>query len=458
MDDKIRILFHNRDAAGVNYFRTNTPAVQLERDHSDKLFIEINNDLDFNKPETIDYLKTFDIINYHRNMISGSANMLKLKNELAKAGVIMVMDIDDYWHLDKTHPFYFSSIQSKMHEEIIDNIKIADYVTTTTDLFAEEIRKITGKDNVMVYPNAVDPSWMVQFADNRKPDPDGLVRITYMAGSSHQNDIKQLDGVINRLNADPQTKGKFKIIVAGWDTQGTTTETKFNQEFGQELQQRGLWTREIIKSINKSMGNVDLIVGIPDDIRNKYRNNVFISNKRSIRPDESVYLQYERTLTDNHNIIENEEYVEWLHTFSKEDYDNEGNFARRWTKKANTYATVLDETDISIAPLADNKFNRMKSNLKQVECWSRKIAIVCSDIPPYNVDGVHEKNCMLVPNKKNAEKYWFKYLKRLIVDEELRNNIGQNLYDEFGVKYHLANVTNKRAEFYQTIAKKEVTA
>ena len=49
MDDRIKILFHNRDAAGVNYFRTNTPAVQLERDHSDKFHVEINSDLDLRR-------------------------------------------------------------------------------------------------------------------------------------------------------------------------------------------------------------------------------------------------------------------------------------------------------------------------------------------------------------------------------------------------------------------------
>ena len=37
------------------------------------------------------------------------------------------------------------------------------------------------------------------------------------------------------------------------------------------------------------------------------------------------------------------------------------------------------------------------SNLKQVECWTRKLPIVCSDIPPYSVHGKHMENCMLVP-------------------------------------------------------------
>ena len=42
---KIKILFFNRDAAGVNYYRTLTPAQQLERDHDDDFQVEINPDI-----------------------------------------------------------------------------------------------------------------------------------------------------------------------------------------------------------------------------------------------------------------------------------------------------------------------------------------------------------------------------------------------------------------------------
>ena len=451
MTDKIKVLFFNRDVAGVNYFRTSTPAQQLERDHSDKFRVEINPDLDLTKPETIEYLKSFHIIHYHRQLAGDTNQEIQLANLLREAGVTLVCDIDDYWELDKTHPFYILSRDQKMNERIIDSLKIADFITTTTDLYASEIRKITGKDNVIVLPNSVDPTWMKQFQDNRKPDPNGKVRITYMAGSSHLNDLQQLQGVVNRLRADKETKDKFKIILAGWDTQGTTTDVKFNEDFGKELQKRGLWDRKTIKSINSSNGNVDLIEGIPDDLKEMYRDNIFIRNRRDIKSEESVYLAYEKILTDNYGIIESSEYIKWLGKYERGTYGDEVNFGRRWTKKANIYAKVLDETDISIAPLADNKFNKMKSNLKQVECWSRKIPIVTTDIPPYNVDGVHEHNCILIPNKKNSDKYWFKYLKKLIVDEDYRKKIGENLHDDFKEKYNLKHVTAKRAEFYESV-------
>lgn len=452
MDGKIRILFYNLDGAGVNYFRTQTPAQELERNHSDEFYIEINPQLDFNDPNIIEYLKSFHIIHYHRQFLNDTAQMLKLADELRKSGTILIVDIDDYWNLHKAHPYYGMSKEKQLHVPIIENLKIADYVTTTTDLFASEIKKITGKDNVGVFYNSIDPIWMKQFQDNWKPDPDGLVRITYMAGSSHMVDVQQLNTVVNVLNSDKQTKGRFKIIIAGWDAQGSTTEITFNQEFAEELQKLGLWTEDVVKAINKTRGDVDQIPNISQELKDKYRNNVFKSEQRDIKSEESVYFTYENILTDNHKIIDNPDYLQWLMNFERNvKYENEGNFARRWTEKANTYAKVLDETDIVLAPLADNQFNRMKSNLKQVECWTRKLPIVCSDIPPYNVHGRHMENCILIPAEKNAHKYWKKYLKKLILDADLRKQLGEQLYEDFKIEYNLADVTKKRAEFYKDV-------
>lgn len=455
MDGKIRILFYNLDNAGVNYFRTLTPAMEIDRNHGDEFYTEINPQLDFNDPKIIDYLKSFHIIHYHRQFLYETKQMVKLAEELRKSGTVLICDIDDYWQLHKKHPFYGLSVEKKLHIPILENLKIADYVTTTTDLFAAEIRKVTGKDNVKVFYNSVDPTWMKQFQNNWKPDPDGLVRITYMAGSSHMVDLEQLEGVMNVLSNDSDLKGKFKVILAGWDTEGNTTDIIFNQEFGNELQKRGLWTPEMVKAINNSRGNVDALPNLPEDIKNKYRDKIFKYEQRDIKSTESVYLYYERILTDNHRMITNDDYKQWLMNFERNvQYPNEGNFARRWTQKANNYARVLDETDIVIAPLADNTFNRMKSNLKQVECWTRKLPIVCSDIPPYNVHGRHLENCILIPAKKNAHKYWQKYLKRLILDADLRKKLGEQLYEDFKEEYNLANVTKKRVEFYKAVVAK----
>ena len=199
----------------------------------------------------------------------------------------------------------------------MENLKIADYVTTTTDLFAEEIRKVTGRDNVGIFYNSINPTWMKQFQNNWKPDPDGLVRITYMAGSSHMGDIEQLDGVMNVLSNDWQLRDKFKVIIAGWDTEGNTTDVTFNQDFGSELQKKGLWTHEVVKAINKSRGDVDKIPKISQELKDKYRDKIFNSQQRDIKSEESVYYFYDKILTDNHRMIKNQDYLQWLMNFER---------------------------------------------------------------------------------------------------------------------------------------------
>jgi hypothetical protein len=57
-------------------------------------------------------------------------------------GIITVMDLDDYWLPTKEHPAYHLVQQHKLHEKIVANLKVAKYVTTTTEIFAQEIKKI----------------------------------------------------------------------------------------------------------------------------------------------------------------------------------------------------------------------------------------------------------------------------------------------------------------------------
>jgi hypothetical protein len=270
-----------------------------------------------------------------------------------------------------------------------------------------------------------------------------------MAGSSHMGDMKQLNDMMNIPNM--KIPDKFKMILAGWDTQGTTSKSTFNQAFAKALQKRSLLNKKMIKSINRSQGDVDKIEGLPNDIKELFRDNVFETNKRDIESKESIYLYYENILTNNRAIINDKNYLGWLDNLERNLYEgDEGTFARRWTQKANSYAVVLDETDVSLAPLAEHPFNLAKSNLKQVECWSRKIPLICTDIPPYNVDGVNMKNSILIPYGRKTGKQWGKAIKLLTTETNLREDLGEQLHLDFKDKYHLKNVTNTRAEFYKS--------
>lgn len=455
--EKKKILFYSNDVGGVNYYRIKTPAIQLDLLDNNKNFsVEINNKLDFLNPETINYLMGFDIIHYHRELSTNPQINLGIINKLKESGVKLVVDVDDHWDLHKNHPQYHNAKEKNHKKMIFSNLLNADYITTTTQIFADEIEKNIKKKNVFVFENSINPEIMTQFKPNKTKNKDGLVTITYMGGSTHLNDLRQLEGVVNILNSDPDVKNKFKIIIAGWDSRGKKNEMVFNENLKRELMERNIWNYKIISSINKVKGNINLVKEIPKDLKIKYQNNMFIKKERNIETRESVYSEYEKILTDGYKLIDNKEYYNWLMGFEVNGiYHNEFNYGRRWTKPPNKYATVLDETDIVIAPLEDNSFNRCKSELKQTECWTRKLPILCSDIAPYNIYGVHMKNCVLIPNKKNAKKYWVKYLKKLILDEKLRNELGNGLYNDFNNKFNLENVTKKRLEFYKNVVLNE---
>lgn len=72
---------------------------------------------------------------------------------------------------------------------------MADYVTTTTPLFANEIKK--HNKNVFVIPNAINPEEK-QFIP--QPTKSDRLRFGIIYGSSHEHDIALLEGLTNQLH------------------------------------------------------------------------------------------------------------------------------------------------------------------------------------------------------------------------------------------------------------------
>ena len=66
------------------------------------------------------------------------------------------MDLDDYWAPGTHHPAYHLIKNAEIDKKIVANLKVAKNITTTTTLFADEIKK--HNKNVFVLPNAIDPT------------------------------------------------------------------------------------------------------------------------------------------------------------------------------------------------------------------------------------------------------------------------------------------------------------
>ena len=137
-------------------------------------------------------------------------------------------------------------------------------------------------------------------------------------------------------------------------------------------------------------------------------------------------------------------------------------YRRVWTKPITTYASNYNLFDVSMAPLKEHMFNKVKSQLKVIEAGFHKKALIAQNFGPYQIDCVNvieyggkineNGNSILVDTSKN-HKDWYKSMKKLYDNPELVDLMGNNLYNLVNEKYHIDVVTKNRAFFYQEIVK-----
>lgn len=401
---KINVLVLPSDTSGVGRYRSVDPHIKLQNLYPEDFHVDIDYQPKIND---INYWKKYQIVHFHRSFgqIEQCPQLIK---SLQSLGIIMIGDIDDYWLPTKEHPIHQLIVENQMHKKIVDNLKACDYVTTTTELFANEIRKIN--KNVIVLPNAIDPK-EPQF--NEPTLPSDKVRVGWLGGSSHLHDLKLLEGMVSKLGP---IQDKLQYYVCGFDIRGTVTE--INKETGERKQ-------------------------------------------RPIKPEETVWVKYEQIFTDNYKII-SPEYKLFLDNFKEEEYpavENE-NYVRVWTRPVDSYARNYSNFDISLAPIKNHVFNRMKSQLKVIEAGFYKKALIASNVGPYTIDLKHamkngeftDGNALLVDEVKNHSD-WAKHIKKLVDNPNMITDLGERLYETVSQKYDLNIVTKTRAEFYKSLIK-----
>jgi len=400
---KIKILVVPSDRSGVGKFRSVDPHIFLQNQYPEDFHVDIVYEPPY---DDFNFWTQYQIVAYHRSIGPDFEKAHRLIQMLNSLGIITVCDIDDYWMPGKEHPIHDIIRVNKINEKIIANLKVSKYVTTTTTLFADEIKK--ANKNVVVFPNAINPN-EPQFKEPTE-DSDRL-RIGWLGGSSHLHDIQLLDNGFSKVTS---YKDKVQYVLCGFDTRGTVTE------------------------INAQTGE---------------------HTKRNILPPETVWAQYEKIFTQNFSII-SEDYKKHLLKYNQESYSNEINesYLRVWTKPVTSYAKNYSKFDVSLAPIKNTMFNRMKSQLKVIEAGFYKKALIASEIGPYTIDLKHclengnfvDGNAMLVKEVRNHSD-WAKYIEKLIKNPNLVKDMGERLYETVKDKYDLNVVTKTRAEFYKSI-------
>ena len=331
---KLKVLVVPSDRTGVSYFRSTNPHIALEKNYPNEFHVDVDYEPQIDNDE---WLKQYDIIHYHRTL-GHYDQMPALLERTKRLGIVTFMDLDDYWSPGPHHPAYYLIKSANIDKMILDNIKVAENVITTTTLFADEIKKYN--KNVFVLANAIDPTEK-QFTPKLE-EPNGRVRIGWLGGSSHLKDLEILKGIVAKLKVDGLLD-KVQFVLCGFDTRGTHTE--IDQATGQQ-------------------------------------------NTRQIRPIESVWYQYEKIFTDDYKTVSSE-YKEFLMKFiPNAEFGNVANepYRRVWTKPISTYASNYNLFDISLAPIEDNIFNKVKSQLKVIEAGFHHKAIIAQDFGPYKID------------------------------------------------------------------------
>ena len=411
MERKIKVLCVPSDKSGCGLHRSLVPHLKLDELFSDDFDVTIDYNVDWNDLQN---LNKFDIIHFHKGVYTNADVFTKALMFCKENNITTIMDIDDHWEVGSFHPLFHHYKHNNVGSVIKKNLVNADYVTTTTDIFANVLKKYNS--NIKIFPNALDPNEMNNL---KKDKSNGKIRIGFVMGSSHEHDMELVNGFVNKLSND--VKNKIQMVLCGYDIRGTATEFLPNGE----------------------------------------------ARTRHITPEESVWFTFEKNVTDNYKIV-SPQYKDFLLRFMPHveyPFINQESYKRCWTKPVDNfeYMTHYNELDILLVPLQSNFFNSCKSELKFVEAGMMNVAVIASNFGPYTIGSknffekggiINENgNCILIDNNR-AHKDWCKAIEKLVKNPMYIEKLKENMHKHVLENYDINKITADRAEWYKQICKR----
>lgn len=376
----MKILVLNLNQAGIQKFRVTDPHIALSK--FDGVDIQFGDDK-FDTNSDVDCDAVFVHSSVATNPIM-TAKVLKFaKNKK------LIVDIDDYWNVPPHNYMHNLFKKQDFKKKIINLLKSADLITTTTKYLRDEI--VLFNKNVVIIPNSIDPSEQ-QFI--HVSQPSNRFRFGMATGSSHIEDIKVIRSTLGKLMN--KNKDGVQFVLAGFDIK---------------------------------------IKGIDGKIRMSYK--------------DTIWKKYEEILTGDFKDISNE-YTAFLKAaIPNKQYEKVDDeiYKRIWTKPIQQYGTSYNEMDTVVAPLRVDKFNSMKSELKIVEAGFHRLPIVCTNIGMYADVIKHGENGFLVDENK-AHKDFVKYVNLLTNNVDMRIEMGENLYKTVNDRFNLHKNAGLRREHY----------
>lgn len=195
--------------SGKAFYRQIQPYTWMDRYYKNRVSVRfIQSAITFNASELFKDLHFVMLQGIH----TGLPHLYsKIMDACAKLNIKVIYDIDDLdFKVSPNNPVYAQFVEKKLDEMVINCLKTATLVTTTTRKLANECREYNR--NVYVFPNAMDYDYWYW---NYPKKQDGWVRIGVITGSSHTHDMLKIQGIGKWIIEEfPNTK----FVLGGYDS------------------------------------------------------------------------------------------------------------------------------------------------------------------------------------------------------------------------------------------------
>jgi glycosyltransferase involved in cell wall biosynthesis len=145
--------------------------------------------------------------------------------------------------------------------------------------------------------------------------------------------------------------------------------------------------------------------------------------------------------------------------YTDDPFTNEP-YRRMWTRDINKYATHYQNVDVLIAPLKENEFNGVKSELKEIECGFTNTAFIAQNFGAYTINlipmiekggKINDNGTALLVDTRKNHKDWAKYINKLANDRDMLHKLQRNLHEFVKDRYSLEAVCKDRVKLYKKL-------
>lgn len=136
--------------------------------------------------------------------------------QLKKKGTKIVLDLDDYWELSKSHPVYDAWYKTKSNERVKSFIRLANIVFVSNERLHKKVIELN--KNCLIIPNGVpfgEPDY--RHEEPIHPIYEDKINFLYAGGSTHFTDVNILKNKFERIGNDKFLREKSIYTLAGFN-------------------------------------------------------------------------------------------------------------------------------------------------------------------------------------------------------------------------------------------------